>query len=587
MSLKNIAKIIGAASLILFIVVIIAAGFLWLLARPEGNLRLAIQKDLETHKLEIANHYHTAASRLKDIYKYHEQLSLKFDSAVLQNPVPGIYIENTFKTYKFSDYISIKLIFDFKDEKEVTKFSTEFNMGNIAELMYKVFKMYDFYLVVASYEETKTRESAIQSDEENLIKMVAQLFPIDKTSTEIPGQSPGPKNELENGLAFYIYECFWAEATKKISENLRKDLLSIEELSKNRESLEHTSIGFKILEQGSDHSECTGLNPRKCRLKARDHFKKALSYDYKNAHASFGLGIVSLGMAIDAKKSNSSAYIIGTHLLEAGQYIYSARKRSTSLRKLTDSQEWQIILKQWPDYKDLRISNKFIDTVINYKYASEEFAKADYTKAIGFIAKVEDIPPDFKGLLRSLEYEAKLYLAKTKPEAHSILKQFRELSLKDESDPGWRQSYAFHACRFNIDTEESLILLDRAIDDASDFISSSVSLLLKGQCLVMAGRHEQAKSIAEKIKKDISDKPGNEEYMGIYLDLGYLFALLKDYKKAAQFFIEASKLWDEYINNIRNAPDLEDFRNNGKAEFRWFKKTIRKYYYEKEAASKD
>jgi hypothetical protein len=88
------------------------------------------------------------------------------------------------------------------------------------------------------------------------------------------------------------------------------------------------------------------------------------------------------------------------------------------------------------------------------------------------------------------------------------------------------------------------------------------------------------------IQRDLGNKPYSEEFMGVYLDLGYLFALLKDYESAADYFIKASKFWQGYMDNVRNAPDLEDFRTNGQAAFRRFNKTMLEYHHEKEATRK-
>lgn len=494
---------------------------------------------------------------------------------MVNNFIPGQHIGEALQPNNFTDFVDLTSLFypPIKNKSGV--------ISKLGELLYHVFGFEDYRLVITHYVETFR----------GLVKLIAHLHPLDQVGKEFPGERPGFADDLQNQLAFYFYDLFWPSAQQVLEnyENVYEfswpskldgfNLIPPEELSHNMESLEHTVNGFQILRLGTAHSSCARLSPQDCVQKARKEFEEALESDADNAFASFGFGVVLLRQAVDANKANAAAYTIGQLLVGAGYHIYRARKLSKFLLNLTESQEWHTILQKWPQYKDLSITNNFIDT-IHYYYvrASEEFAKANYADAIDLVTKVRDIPPDFIGLLRSFEYEARLYNTKDRSEAHLLLKEFKQLCEADDSDPGWRQSYAYQACRHHYESENAVNLLEEAINDSRDLCSYYLSSAMKGSCLAELGRHEEAKELAKTIAEKLRVKEfDDEEFMSVYLELGYLYAILEDYESAADYFIKAAKLWQGYRDNVRNAHDLKDFRDS--KAFRRFNATILEHYH--------
>jgi tetratricopeptide (TPR) repeat protein len=556
---------------------LVAAGVLWYFLRPTGHLSLCLSKTIEHYEAIISQHFAIASARTREFAACQGRLSFTIDPTMVRNPKPEQHLEDAIQ---FGDVVDLK--FDFDIEEKPFKFSGSFDIKKIFEWLYTVCGYCDYYLVVSSYEDTTIPISTVPAKAEKsagtkkLGKLTVRLHPLDRIEKEIPGQRLESFDTLRNSLAFYMFELF---SERAVTEDSLKNVVPVKELSHKLPSLKQTVRGFEILKEGYTHSACAGLTSEACVGETRKAFETALHSDPDNAHARLGLGLTLLRQALDAIDS-ASAYTVGKLLVEAGENLSVAKARSVFLRNLMNSPDWLRLL-ELPGYRDLNITNRFIDTVRFYRDALNAFSQAEYNQTVDLLAKVEDIPANFSGYIRSLEFEAKLYITETQSEANRLLKEFEQSSQADPADWRWTQSYAFHACRQKVDCEEALRLLDDAIYTAPDLVSYFDSYALKGQCLAILGHHKEAREAVEPVLDYLEKNPDIAEFAGVYLDFGYLFAFLKDYETAADYFIRAATFWEKYLDHVRSAPDLADFRQTGLTAFRRFNRTVLEMYNEK------
>lgn len=576
--MKTKSKISSAAVIILLIII-------FLILRPTGNLVLVISNKLEKFDKRISQNFAKAVARTNDFASYRGNLSLSVDLSSIENStphtpsgsvIPYIRIENAIQL----GHVLKKFIVQKKFDTKIFDGEIEFDFIPLLNKLYHIFNLHDYYLVVTGYEEKPfpDPENKVNNLKLNgkIYSTVVRLHPLDNSERTIPIGSPNSEEILCNELAVYLYEIF-SKGDESIENN--DNIVPFSEMSHNFPSLKKTIEGFNILKRGVTHEKCSDLSPQGCIEEARKTFEKALTFDQKNAHARLGLGITYLGKSVDAI-GNASAYSISKLIVDAGIQLNIARERSSFIRKLTDSNDWLKLLGM-PGYKNLNITNKFLDTLHYYQEASIAFAKADYNEAKDLLAKIKSMPQEFDGFLRSMHYEAELYLSKSQSAAKILLKKFQEQSRADDEDFRWTQSYAFQSCRHSVNPENALSLLDKALGTAPDSISYLDSYVLKAQCLAILKRYDDALETVSTVLNELQTKQHTEEYEGLFLDLGYLFAYLGDYDSAANYFFKAAKFWRGYLDHVRSAPDLEEFRTFGKKEYRWFERKVLMFYDEK------
>ena len=195
-------------------------------------------------------------------------------------------------------------------------------------------------------------------------------------------------------------------------------------------------------------------------------------------------------------------------------------------------------------------------------YKSKSIAQLNTTTGTVGRLKIEKRPKWITGHLKALDLSAKMFATNQKKELAGLLTEFYKL--RDEIDIWvWAPIYGLHlTITFPNDLskeEEIRNVLDLAVNTARDQVSVLDATALKGMCVAMLGKHDEAKKYAEQIKKSIGTKV-EKRYRSIYLTLAALYTETGDFKEARIFLKRAIKFNIAYLRNAQNSPLFRKFR---------------------------
>jgi hypothetical protein len=539
--------------------VLVLVAVIWFLARPQGELRIAIDAARsEAEAKEIRDRFNSARHRVVSVKEFHNKLGLG-EKSVAADPVPPLAGPHS---WTLLDFVKLKET-SFSFDAQVLKFEGEFNGNNILNAAYGWLGWHDYYLVVKTFAGCTASQHPAVPDASTCREMTATVWPIDRS-----GASPhGTPRHLEGNLAVYLFKTF----LKHSHDSNRTDpsqTLPLTDISKDFTSLDAAAEGLEILERGTSHPRCVTLNAQACRKSAQDLFIQAQTRDPENPYALLGLGLLKMREALTMARGGERIFAVLRVLTETGNYLGAARA-STAVREFLDGQR-NLAKFGFLDIASFRITSKFIESIPNSSRAYHAFVAAQYARQLDYSTRIEDIPEELVSYLKGVEYEARLVLADSEEDARSLLDELNKLRVQAPDVWIYNITYAAHACR--------LKLYERArpaIANALNITANNKPLFYdthvwQANCLVKEEKFAEADAkIAAVVKylneiehdKNIEqDKTFWQRIHTIYIDMGYYFAGVQQHHAAAEYFLKAITRNRCFWPRIVNDRQLEHFR---------------------------
>lgn len=533
---KRIGIIVAALLLIILVI----------LFCPQPGVELYINSSVaKENKSAIISLVETALARTRRFVEHKGTLAFTINKSIIDNPIPSMRFENALS---FGDAVTIDASIELTGK--IGEYKMDFEPNVIIDKVYDVIGVERYYIIVHNYEEKK-----------HGARMLARVYPIDATPQEIPYRGYGKEDEIADKLGHYFLKVF-IEPTESSLD--RKTHLCLSDMSSNLKSLDLTVEGFNIMFRGRGHPVCTGLSEEECANKMLEVFNKALDEDSDNDHARFGRGLVHLKLA-RAAIGTKSAYTVGRHLIAGIDELDAVRKNNEFLAALMQSPEWKAMLEGLKEFSDLELSEEFLATASFYRKARQAYVEARYDDVSKLILKMEKRPKWINGHLKALDLSAKMFAANQKKELAALLAEFYKL--RDQIDIWvWAPIYGLHLTTLlqnDLSREEEIRdILDFAINTARDQVSVLDATALKGKCVAMLGKHDEAKKYAEQVRKSIGTKV-EKRYRSIYLTLAALYTETGDFEEARIFLKSAIKFNIAYLRHVQNSPLFKKFRAHG------------------------
>jgi len=162
--IKKFAIISGISVFVTLLTLI----FVWVLFIPDGDLLLAVRKNLEDHELEIRSHFVSAVERTNEIAEHRILLSFTIDQEIIANPTPGMGLESGLKLgYVLRSKVKIGT------KSDRVMFDTEFEIVNIMEKLYSALGFHDYYVIISDYDEEEGEQFAKD------VRMTVNIHPVD------------------------------------------------------------------------------------------------------------------------------------------------------------------------------------------------------------------------------------------------------------------------------------------------------------------------------------------------------------------------------------------------------------------------
>lgn len=538
---------------------------LWYLARPRGDLRIAIDAgQTEEAAKDIRGRFNSAhqqANNKDTLVAFHNRLGLGLQ-AIVKSPVPG---QPGPLQEALSDLIKLKDT-SFSFDATVLKFEGEFNGNNILKAMYGWVGWHDHYLVVKNFGPCST--PPVVPDADTCRQMTAAVWPIDNGGTTVAGTT----QQLAADLAVYLFKTFLNKGIDSKTVDPAKAIPPAE-LSNDYLSLEKAARGIEILEQGTSHSSCVSGTPEVCRKAAREMFDQARLRDATNAYAQLGTGLLKLRDVLQMARDGGRVFPVLHALTEAGNHLGAARFHSPTLQQFLDNKD-KLARFKLLDLGASHVTSGFIESVAHASRAYHAFVAAKYRDQLDH-TKRADLPEQLKSYLRGFEYEARLVLTDSAQEARPLLDELDKLRADWPNVWIYHNVYATHACRFGLfDLARPAIAqaLNLAVNNRALFHDTHV---WEAICLAREGKQTEAdEKIAGVVAflDEIEKKtPVQQDAQTIYIDLGYYFVVIKQYQSAADYFLKALTgnrcFWprisgDRQLKAFHEKPEYRKLREN-------------------------
>jgi tetratricopeptide (TPR) repeat protein len=453
----------------------------------------------------------------------------------------------------------------FSFDTRVIKFEGEFEGNKIMAAAHGWLGWHDHYLVIKDYRGCDAPAAA------DCHQMIARVWPIEARGFLLKGTSDG----IEGDLAVYLFKRFLDRMITEKKPEAAHALLTAE-FSNNFESLKASAQGLEILQQGDFHSKCVSSNVEACQKIAYELFASALKGDQENSYAYLGLGLLKLRDSLDAARRGGRITTVLGNLNEAARNLGAARVRSMFLTDFLSMQD-NLAKFRLLDLIAFRVTPSFLNSITDYSRAYRAYVEADYSSQLVYSKRITDIPEELKSYIKGFDYEAKLDLATSPEEALPLLNELHELIAQARDTWLYYIVHGSQACRFGFHdlARESLEnALNSARTDTALFYDTYV---WQAYCLAAGGKPELAAARITGVLDFLADNEHSstavpwDKLQTVYIDLGYYFSSVKEYRSAADNFWKVIErhpcLWarvihDRQLDAFRKSEEFMGLREN-------------------------
>jgi hypothetical protein len=403
------------------VVIFLLAAFSWWIAKPRGELRLAldtsVQGDPEKTRVAAAL-FQLADSQVDEAGGHHARLSFEPVDAPLVSMPPtespgGHTLQNLITSFVIETAV----------DQDTGRVALSIDGVALLEALYGVFGWYDYFLSFTNVEQIECP----QSQEEPCYRVFAHFSPSEQRTETFAGTVETISSDLAVLVMSGVVRRTGAEFNRE-NRDKPEPYLFAGAIPTRMSALEKTAMGIEILEDGTSHPTCQTREVPDCRDEARKFLEEALDEkkggETDNPVAAFALSLIATQEGLDAASALSTDTIVEAKLQLAERLMKRAQKIAFLNGKLGApgfAKRFQAL-----QLGGQALDENFYRNVGQFVCALDAYRQADWAGCLDKIGELQSYPSPLRPYLEAAKFYAALMHAASQEERGSILADIRQ-----------------------------------------------------------------------------------------------------------------------------------------------------------------